>query len=45
MDTDSFVLSVNAIDNIKDLENLNDSFDFTNLTKHHAIFNNINKTM
>ena len=33
MDTDSFVLSVNTIDIIKDLKKLEDMFDFSNLDK------------
>ena len=33
MDIDSFVLSVNANDNIKKLKNLEDFFDFSNLDK------------
>ena len=40
MDTDSFVLSVNTKDVIKDLKNL---FDFSNLDKNHGLFNNKNK--
>ena len=38
MDTDSFVLSVNTKDVIKDLRNLKDIFDFSNLDKTHEIF-------
>ena len=33
MDTDSFVLSVNTKDVIKDLKNLENIFDFNNLDK------------
>ena len=38
MDTDSFVLSVNTKDNIKDLKNLEDLIDFSNLNENHEIF-------
>ena len=37
MDTDSFVLSVNTKDIIKDLKNLEDIFDFSNLDKNQVI--------
>ena len=40
MDTDSFVLSVNTKDIIKDLKNLEDIFDFSNLDKTHELFSN-----
>ena len=43
MDTDSFVLSVNTKDVIKDLKNLEDIFDFSNLDKNHELFSNKNK--
>ena len=43
MDTDSFVLSVNTNDIIKDLKNLEDIFDFSNLDENHEIFNIKNK--
>ena len=43
MDTDSFVLSVNTEDIIKDLKNLEDIFDFSNLDKNHEISSNKNK--
>ena len=43
MDTDSFVLSVNTKDIIKDLKNLEYIFDFSNLDKNHELFNNKNK--
>ena len=43
MDTDSFVLSVNTKDIIKDLKNLENIFDFSNLDKNHEIFGNKNK--
>ena len=43
MDTDSFVLSVNTKDIIKDLRNLEDIFDFSNLDKKHELFSKKNK--
>ena len=43
MDTDSFVLSVNTKDIIKDLKNLEDIFDFNNLDKTHELFGKKNK--
>ena len=43
MDTDSFVLSVNTKDITKDLKNLEDIFDFSNLDKNHELFSNKNK--
>ena len=39
MVTDSFILSVNT----KDLKNLEDIFDFSNLDKNHELFSNINE--
>ena len=38
MDTDSFVLRVNTKDIIKDLKNLENIFDFSNLEKYHELF-------
>ena len=38
MDTDSFILSVNTKDIIKDSKNLEDKFDFSNLDKNHELF-------
>ena len=43
MDTDSFILSVNTKDIIKDLKNLENKFDFSNLDKTHELFSNKNK--
>ena len=43
MDTDSFVLSVNTKDIIKDLKNLENTFDFSNLDKNHELFSKKNK--
>ena len=43
MDTDSFVLSVNTEDIIKDLKNLENIFDFSNLDKNHKLFSKKNK--
>ena len=45
MDTDSFVLSVNTKDIIKDLKNLEDIFDFSNLDKINELFINKNKKL
>ena len=41
--TDSFVFSVNTNDIIKDLRNLEDIFDFSNLDENHKLFSNKNK--
>ena len=43
MDTDSFILSANTKDNIKDLKNLEGIFDSSNLDKNHELFSNNNK--
>ena len=43
MDTESFVKSVNTKDIIKDLKNLEDLFDFSNLNKDHELFSKKNK--
>ena len=43
MDTDSFILSVNTKDIIKDLKNLEDIFDFSNLDKNRELFSIKNK--
>ena len=43
IDTDSFVLSVNTKDIIKDLKNLEDIFVFSNLDEKHGLFSNENK--
>ena len=43
MDTDSFVLSVNTKDIIKDLKNLEDIIDFSNLDENQELFSNKNK--
>ena len=43
MDTDSFVLSVNTKDIIKDFKNLEDIFDFINSDKNHELFSKKNK--
>ena len=40
MDTDAFILSVNTKDIIKDLKNLEDIFDFSNLDKNHELYSN-----
>ena len=43
MDIDSFVLSVNTKDIIKDLKNLEHIFDFSKLDKNKELFSNKNK--
>ena len=43
MDTDSFILSVNTKDIIKNLKKLEDIFEFSNLDKNHEFFSNKNK--
>ena len=45
MNTDSFVLSVNTKDISKDLQNLEDLFDFSNLDEDHELFNNNKKVL
>ena len=35
VDTDAYVLSIDSNNNIKDLKNLEDIFDFSNLDKNH----------
>ena len=43
MDTDGFVSSVNTKDIIKDLKNLEYTFDFSNLDKNRELFSNKNE--
>ena len=43
VDTDSFILSVNTKDVIKDLKNSEDIFDFSNLDENYDLFSNKNK--
>ena len=43
IDTDAFVFSVNTNDFIKDLKNLENIFDFSNLDEKHELFSNKNK--
>ena len=45
MDTDSFVLSANTKDIIKDLKCLEDFFDFSNLNENHELLSNKNKKL
>ena len=45
MDTDSFILSVNKKNIIKDLKKLEDIFDFSNLDQNHELFSNKNKKL
>ena len=44
-DTDSFVLSVKTNDINKDLKNLENIFDFSNLDENHELFSNKNKKL
>ena len=43
MDTDSFVLSINTKDFIKDLKSLEHLIDISNLDENHELFSNKNK--
>ena len=43
VDTDAFVLNLNTEDIIKDLKNLEDTFDFSNLDENHELLSNKNK--
>ena len=43
IDTDGMILSMKTKDNIKDLKNLEDIFDFSNLDENHELFGNKNK--
>ena len=43
IDTDAFVLSVNTKDVIKDLKNLEEIFDFSNLDENHELFSEKNE--
>ena len=43
MDTDSFVLSVNTKDIVKDLKNPENLFDLSTLSEYHELFSNKNK--
>ena len=43
MDTDSFILNSSTSDIIKDLKNLEDIFDFSNLDENHELFSNKSK--
>ena len=43
MDTDSFNLSVNTKDIIKDFKNLEDIFELSNIDKNHELFSHKNK--
>ena len=42
-DTDGMILSMKTKDIIKDLKNLEDIFDFSNLDENHELFSNKNK--
>ena len=43
IDTDGMILSMKTENNFKDLKNLEDIFDFSNLDEHHELFSNKNK--
>ena len=43
IDTDGMILSMNTKDIINDLKNLEVIFDFSNLDKNRALYNNKNK--
>ena len=43
MNTDSFILIANTKDLFKDLKNLKDVFDSSNLDQNHELFSNKNK--
>ena len=43
MDFDSFVISINTRDFLKDLQNFEDLFDFSNLSENHELLSNRNK--
>ena len=43
IDTDGMILSMKTKDIIKDLKNLEDNFDFSNLDENHELFSNKNK--
>ena len=45
MYTESFKLSVNTNDMVKDLQNGNEFFDFSILNKNHKLFSNKNKNV
>ena len=45
VDTDAFVLSLHTNDIIRDLKNLEDIFDFSNLDKNHELFSNGSKKL
>ena len=43
MDCDSFVLSIKSLNIIKDLKNLEDIFDFSNIDENHELYSEKNK--
>ena len=43
MDTDSFILTINSSNIIKDLQNLEDLSDFSYLSNNHDLFSDRNK--
>ena len=42
---DSFIIRVNTKDIIKDLKNLEDIFDFSNINKNQELFSNKNENV
>ena len=45
IDTDGIVISFNAKDVVKDLKNLEDLFDFSNLIENHVLFKDKKKKL
>ena len=45
IDTDGMILSMNTKDIIRDLKQLEDIFDFSNLDENHELFSNKNKKL
>ena len=43
MDCDSFILSIKSKKIIKDLKNLEDIFDFSNIDENHGLYSEKNK--
>ena len=45
IETDGLILSIKTQNNIKDLKNLEDFFDFSNLDENHELYGNKNKKL
>ena len=45
LDTDSFILGVKSQNIIKDIKNLKDKFDFSNLEENHELFSKKTKNL